>query len=140
MIKRLKYVSRSSRPMTDDEVDAIGRVSAEYNRARGITGVLVEISGVFFQVIEGPRDAVDELFREIRRDTRHQEVLVLSTMDGCESRLFPDWDMKTVRVGSDDAGAEAIKLLLETAIEARNRVTLLSRGIERVVWDEVTGD
>ncbi len=137
MIKRLKYVSQSSTPMTDDEVEAIGRVSAENNRHRGITGVLVEASGVFFQVIEGPHEAVDALLDHIQRDPRHREVLVLSTMSNCGSRLFPDWAMKTVRVGNDDVRAEAIKLLLQTAIEARNRVTTLSRGIERIVWGEV---
>jgi len=139
MMKRLKYVSRSVTPMTDEEVIEIGRVSAENNRRRGITGVLVETSGVFFQVIEGPREAVDALLSHIERDPRHQEVLVLSTMHACESRLFPDWAMKTVRVGYDDIRAEAIKLLLESAIEARNRVASLSSGIERIVWGEVAG-
>jgi hypothetical protein len=137
MIKRLKYVSRSSTAMTDAEVAEIGRVSAEDNLQRGITGVLVEASGVFFQVIEGPTEAVDHVFAQIRRDPRHREVLLLNTMLDCESRMFPDWAMKTVRVGNDDVRAEAIKLLLETAIEARNRVATLSSGIERIVWGEV---
>lgn len=75
MIKRLKYVSHSSTPMTDDEVDAIGRASAEGNRRRGITEVLVEASGVCFQVIEGPREAVDDVFRRIQEDPRHEGEL-----------------------------------------------------------------
>jgi hypothetical protein len=137
LLKRLKYVSRSATLMTDDEVAAIGRVAAETNRALEISGVLVEASGVFFQVIEGPAKAVDDLVRRIERDPRHQELLVLNTMNDCESRIFPDWAMKTIRVGNDDIRAAAIKLLLETAIEAQNRVALLSSGIERFVWGEV---
>jgi len=139
MLKRLKYLSRAATEMTDDEVIEIGKVSAENNQKRDITGVLVEASGVFFQVIEGPSEAVDAVFRTIERDPRHRDVLVLNTMNDCKSRLFPDWYMRTVRVGNDDVRANAIKLLLETAIEAQNRVDLLSGGIERIVWGEVSG-
>jgi len=139
MIKRLKYVSQAAEPMTDDEVALIGQVSAKNNERRDVTGVLVEASGVFFQVIEGPPGAVDDLFNHIQRDPRHREVLLLSTRSNCESRLFPGWGMQTRRIGNDDVRAEAIKMLLQTAIEARNRVTTLSRGIERIVWGEVAG-
>jgi len=140
MLKRLKYISRSSSPMSSDEISELARVSVENNKESDITGVLVEASGIFFQVIEGPADAVDTLYKRISADPRHDEILLLNTMENCPGRLFPQWAMKTVSLGAEDIRTEAIKLLLETAVEGHQRLQLLSSGIERFVWAEVSAN
>jgi hypothetical protein len=140
MFKRLKYISRSSSNMTSEEVSALAKTSVENNKAADITGVLVEASGIFFQVIEGPTDAVDALYKRISADPRHNELLLLNTMENCATRLFPQWAMKTVSLGAEDMRTEAIKLLLETAVETHQRLRLLSGGIERFVWAEVSAN
>ncbi len=100
----------------------------------------MEGAGSFFQGTEEPSAAVDSLYTRIRADPRHTEILLVNTMENCERRMFPQWAMKTVRVASDDIRAEAIKLLLETAVEAHARLDQLSNGIERFVWAEMTGN
>ncbi|MCO4764542.1 MAG: BLUF domain-containing protein [Myxococcales bacterium] len=140
MFKRLKYISRASKRMRPDAISALAKASAENNRRADITGILVETSGIFFQVIEGPAEAVDALFQRISADPRHQELLILNTMDNCDTRLFPQWAMQTVSLRSDDIRADAIKLLLDTAVEGQRRVQLLSGGIERFVWTEVAAN
>ena len=137
-LKRIKYISRSASRLSVEEVEEIRTVSARNNRREGITGVLVETGGLFFQVIEGPEASVDRLYKRIGDDPRHKELFLLNVMHRVDSRLFPDWAMKTVQLHRGDPRTEAIKLLLETAVESHRRVQNLSRGIERVVWGEIT--
>ena len=61
-------------------------------------------------------------------------------MENCETRMVPQWARKSVRVASDDIRTEVIKLLFETAVEAHARLELLSNGVERFVWAEMTGN
>ena len=136
-LKRVKYISRSSRPLTDAEVDEIRAVSQKNNIQANITGVLVETGGLFFQLIEGPEDSVDQLYKRISEDPRHEEILLLNTMNDVEGRLYPDWAMKTVHLRKVDPRAEGIRLLLETAVENHRRVQSLSKGIERIVWGDI---
>jgi len=136
-LKRIKYISRSSRPLTDAEVEEIREVSEKNNRQANITGVLVETGGLFFQLIEGPSESVDRLYKRISEDPRHEEILLLNTMSDVEERLYPDWAMKTVHLRKVDPRAEGIRLLLETAVENHRRVQSLSKGIERIVWGDI---
>jgi len=140
MIKRLKYISRSTEFMSEEKIQQLAQKSIQNNQAKDITGVLVVASGIFFQVIEGPEKAVNALYEKISNDTRHGELLLLNTRINCETRLFPEWAMKTVRLGATDTRAEAIKLLLETAVESHKRLHSLTEGIERFVWAEVSAN
>ena len=137
MIKRLKYISRSSEPMSPEQMAALSARSNRNNERDGVTGILIEASGLFFQVIEGPPESVDRLYARICADPRHSEILPLQIMWDAPKRLFPDWGMKTVPLGSDNLRSDSIKLLLETTIESHRRVDLLMRGVERVVWSEM---
>jgi hypothetical protein len=134
MLKRIKYISRTSQPLSEEQVQRIRDVSVTNNVREHITGILIEVQGIFFQVMEGPAEAVDHLYERISRDERHTEMLLLSSMDNLPSRMFPDWAMKTVQLGETDGRTDAIKLLLETTVEAHARVEHLTSGIERVVW------
>ena len=140
MLKRLKYVSRSSREMTEEEIVELGRVSVFNNRRDEITGILVEASGLFFQVIEGEDSVVDALYDRILADDRHTEMLLLNVQRDIERRLFPAWAMKTVRLGPHDERTAAIKLLIETAVESHRRVEQLASGIERLVWSTMSAE
>ncbi len=95
-MKRIKYISRFAAPMTARDIERIAAQSAAKNRKLGITGLLMATGGVFFQVIEGPDDALDKLYSRILRDPRHRDVLTLRVEEGNLTRLFPGWEMKKV--------------------------------------------
>ena len=59
------YCSRASEGVNDVEVDRIIQFSQRRNVARGITGLLVFGSGVFFQWIEGPTADVQNLIASL---------------------------------------------------------------------------
>lgn len=75
------------------EVGRILAVSRRNNRERDIGGMLYYGNGYFFQVLEGPRDAVNEAYNRISTDPRHKDVHILS-MKNVDERMFEDWTMK----------------------------------------------
>ena len=90
------YCSRASAGVVEAAVADIIAAARRWNPARGITGLLVCGSGVFFQWIEGPRDNVMQLMDRIRADPRHEHVVTLSETEEVRERLFSEWDMELV--------------------------------------------
>ena len=141
MLKRVSYISRFSKPLTHDEIDQLATDAAERNRSLGVTGMLMSSGGIFYQVLEGPIDAVDSLFQKIAVDPRHTDVLVLSVQEEVEDRQFPSWAMKKVNL--DEAAVtrlEPIKALLEAIVEQRETMQRLMRVLSRSVWQELMDD
>jgi uncharacterized Fe-S cluster-containing MiaB family protein len=96
LLHQVAYCSRAAREVDDSDVDRIVATARRTNPRQGITGLLVFGSGVFFQWLEGPRDHVTGLMDQIRRDPRHDEVVMLSQSEEVRERLFPDWSMELV--------------------------------------------
>lgn len=88
------YCSRAAAGLGDADVDRILESARRRNPILGITGVLVCGGGVFFQMLEGPRDNVGRLMDLLRGDARHHSIMVLSEMEEMRERLFPSWDME----------------------------------------------
>ena len=76
-IIRLTYVSKFSRPLSREEINQIGEISERNNSNQNLTGMLVALGGMFFQVIEGQKDKVEKLFDKICKDDRHNRVIMI---------------------------------------------------------------
>jgi Sensors of blue-light using FAD len=98
---RLLYVSRSNGPQTTTVTSSILMQAQTHNRAQGITGVLCQGQGFFFQVLEGERSRVNALYRRICADARHKDVELLRYEDITE-RQFDRWAMALVNLSADD--------------------------------------
>jgi hypothetical protein len=138
MMKRIKYVSRYTKPLTESELEDLGRGAAAKNAELGVTGVLMASGGLFYQVIEGPPEAVDELFATIEGDERHTDVLVLDTEEGVTSRLFPEWSMEVVNL---DAASHVrlmpLKVLMLAVYDQQKLVDKMIWAIERTLKHEL---
>ena len=99
MLVRLMYTSRAVSPVDQEELSAILRQSKATNPARGITGVLCccNTGGVFIQVLEGGRAAVNRLYNRIVADPRHTDVTLL-TYEEIAERRFAGWSMGQVHM------------------------------------------
>lgn len=97
MLVRLLYASRSAGPIDDHVVQSILECSRDRNPEHGITGLLCIQPGeqVFLQVIEGARQVVNELYRNIIRDPRHTDVTLLAYAE-IQERRFASWKMGSV--------------------------------------------
>jgi hypothetical protein len=138
MFKRITYVSRYAKPLTADEIDTLGEKAAEKNRELGLSGLLMASGGLFYQVLEGPPEVVDQIFDTIERDDRHTDVLLLSSVGPVERRLFSDWSMKTINL---DAEAHVrllpVKGLIKAVYEQQRLVDNMIGVIERTLQYEM---
>jgi hypothetical protein len=98
---RLLYASRAVGPQTTTVTDAILSIAQGANRQRGITGVLCQGQGLYLQVLEGERSAVNRLYNRISQDRRHQDVELL-LLEEISQRRYADWAMAHVRLAEDD--------------------------------------
>lgn len=97
MLVRLMYASRAVPAVDAEELQALLRQCRANNPAHGITGVLCFASGVFLQVLEGGRGAVNRLYNRIVADPRHTAVELLAYED-IDERRFAGWAMGQVHV------------------------------------------
>ena len=98
MLVRLMYASRAAASVDQEELIAILRKSKANNPPLGVTGVLCFSEGVFLQVLEGGRSAVNRLYNRITSDSRHTQVELLSYAEIGERR-FAGWSMGQVDMG-----------------------------------------
>lgn len=138
-LKQIKYISSFSRELTRKEIDQLIEVAAANNKRDGITGIIVVIGKLFFQIIEGPSKQIDALYARILEDNRHVDVLLLNEEWGVRDRLFPDWSMKRFDLSSASKSKLApMRALLETIVESRRRIEVLMRTLEIAIWEELT--
>ncbi|WP_420369916.1 BLUF domain-containing protein [Curtobacterium sp. L1-20] len=88
----LIYSSVSTRPLGEDDLEALLEQSRESNEREDITGVLLFRNGYFLQVLEGPDAAVRAKLDRIKHDERHTQVRVILE-ELVEDRQFPEWTM-----------------------------------------------
>jgi len=138
MFKRIKYISRFAKPLTKEDIDEIVRISEENNVRNDLTGALMASGGIFFQVVEGPKEAVDSLWNALQADARHKDLLLLRAEEGELPRLFPEWRMKKVDLDrSSGERVEPIKAILQTVLRQSQMIYELTGVLERVAWSEM---
>lgn len=120
-LTRVVYFSRSAMPENLDElereIDRILTLSQRNNAEAGVTGALVFSNGAFGQLLEGPTDAVEEIFERIQSDERHHDVTVLD-LKLVARREFPEWSMGYV--GSRPSHAAAFSVREDLSLESKN--------------------
>lgn len=102
MLVRALYVSRATGPQTGTVTANILAASQAHNAQHGVSGVLCQGQGLYLQVLEGERAAVNRLYARILADPRHHDVQMLSFEDIAQRR-YPDWTMAHVLLPDDDA-------------------------------------
>lgn len=95
MLVRLMYASRAAAGIDPEELAAILRQSRGANAQHGITGVLCYSGGIFLQVLEGGRGAVNRLYNRIVADPRHRDA-ELMLYEEITERRFAGWAMGQV--------------------------------------------
>ncbi len=103
----LIYSSVPARPMNDDELKELLHVSREANLKYSVTGMLIYLPEMFMQLIEGQRAHIEQLYQNIRKDSRHFQVNTVRE-GPIDQRFFPDW---TMAFKQDDTGRGDIDIL-----------------------------
>ena len=77
---------------SEHELGAILESSVRHNQLNGITGMLLYYRGGLMQVLEGEDLQVQETYGRICADTRHRDILTLSSSE-IPGRHFENWSM-----------------------------------------------
>jgi hypothetical protein len=89
---QIMYSSQATKPMTVTDLEKILTDARAGNQARNVTGALVYVDGVFFQILEGDQAIVRNLMANIASDTRHHSVKVFYQAQ-VDVRAFQSWSM-----------------------------------------------
>lgn len=89
---RLMYISIATQEMSTTQLTALLEEARTRNQEHQITGMLLYKNRRFIQLLEGPRDAVEKIYRDIREDDRNAGNIVIEKSE-IENRLFSDWKM-----------------------------------------------
>jgi hypothetical protein len=81
--------------VSNETISHLVEQSAQANKAREITGLLLLAGNKYLQVLEGPYHDVNRLYGNIIRDARHCDVELI-TFEPMESRYFEQWNMRLV--------------------------------------------
>jgi hypothetical protein len=131
MLVRLMYASRAVPSVDLDALMAIQRSSTAGNPVQGITGVLCFSEGIFLQVLEGGRSAVNRLYNRIAGDPRHTDVELLSYEEISERR-FAAWSMGQVNMSRLNPG-----LLLKYSERAVLDPYAVSGSVSMALFEEL---
>jgi len=92
MLIQLIYASRCSRVLGPADVKDILSASQRNNTRAGITGALCLNNGIFLQLLEGDRTAVNALYHRLLKDDRHRDTAILDLSE-IPHRRFTGWSM-----------------------------------------------
>lgn len=123
-LEHLAYISHAAAGMSKERIRAILEQSRRNNVAQRITGHLQCHGGCFFQILEGPAPALDELLARLRADPRHADLRVLYR-ESLDRRQFADWSMGFGPCQSDPAQdqiRQRMEDLYESAPTSAHRV------------------
>ncbi len=107
------------------EIGSILSVARTKNKKAGISGALLFNGKAFAQVLEGPLDAVEQIFEQIQCDERHSDVVMLRNAES-EERVFSDWSMAY-------ANPEAVKALPNAEIDLDEAFAHPAMSAEKVM-------
>lgn len=121
------YESEATTALSSGDVFRIVETSSKNNLENDLTGCLIYKDARFFQMLEGPQDAVDTLLARLRKDPRHTNIEVLISAQ-ISRRSFPNWRMKRV-AASSTASLDVISPdLSKTATGVRQAVIEFLKG------------
>lgn len=89
-ILSLLYLSHSTGPL--GAIDGIIATSRARNPSLGLTGALLFTGDYFAQVLEGTAESIDTLMAKVRKDRRHEEIIVIAR-EPIVTRRFGSWSM-----------------------------------------------
>ncbi len=120
-LSSLLYISRSSFPPADAEI-MVGQIVAAaraWNADFGVTGALLFTGTHFAQQLEGEAQTIDTLLDRLRRDSRHDQLMIVDRRALAE-RHFSDWTM-AYHGPSQFVSGHVTRLLIDSSPADRRR-------------------
>ena len=91
-VYQVLYRSRATAPLSEEQMQQLLEKARRFNVEHRISGLLLYSAGQFVQVLEGPEQAVWDLYTSIQQDARHTQVVTVSAGQAA-GRHFAGWSM-----------------------------------------------
>lgn len=88
----IAYVSSAVRPMDSAAMEVLLADARDFNRAQGVTGVLLHRDGCFMQYFEGSPAGMARVYERIHASKQHTGLIELMNHP-ITARSFADWTM-----------------------------------------------
>ena len=88
----LIYASQEAHEFSKQDIVELLSNARKKNQQLDVHGMLLYDKGSFFQILEGDKDIIHDLFDEIVKDDRHQKVTKI-IFEAIPDMFFPDWSM-----------------------------------------------
>jgi hypothetical protein len=88
----LAYLSTCVKPFSTEEIEALLFKCRAFNSGVGVSGALLLHNRTFFQYLEGPPEAVRQVYKRIKDSARHTSITELLNAP-VDKRLFSNWTM-----------------------------------------------
>lgn len=88
----VSYMSNQASVLSEKDIEKLLFQVREKNKHLAITGLLLLIQGKFIQYIEGPEEEINNVYKKIKQDPRHNDLLLLDKGE-LNERQFNDWSM-----------------------------------------------
>ena len=113
------YTSVQTHPLSESQIAQLMDQSRMRNREHDITGILLHVKDTFFQVLEGPSEAIEALYGKILADPRHTRVTKI-IFEPIARRYFGDSRMALATLSP----AELSAMLQEANPERREQALM----------------
>lgn len=143
---QVSYVSRTSEPLSSEQLLDLLLQCRKNNTQTGVTGMLLYANGTFLQAIEGEEAVIDNLVELIWKDPRHADIQLLSRRE-IEQREYADWSMGFEQI--TDEGLPDVDGLKDFGLSDFNFdylvghepvVNLLMHHYRQPHWDQLLGE
>lgn len=141
MLYQLMYSSQSTSEPSMVALTLLLDRARLQNAARGITGALFFVDGVFVQILEGERDVVTQLLAQIRQDPRHEQLTVIAEQP-ITQRVFTSWSMawlnpdaRAIATWAQLDGTTCINEVLGMLQRNPNRLPAMMENIVQAIGD-----
>ncbi|QLE01967.1 BLUF domain-containing protein [Galbibacter sp. BG1] len=88
----LCYYSTEAKDLRTEDFKHILEAANRFNKEHNISGCLIYHNGHFMQLLEGPKEIIEDLYEHIKQDKRHRKIHLM--FSGFKSgRIFKEWSM-----------------------------------------------
>lgn len=105
MIYQLTYCSKAVPHISPKDMADILEVAIKNNKENDLTGCLVFIENTFIQILEGEKQKVEDLYKNLMFDDRHREIKLIS-QGTTQKRFFSEWGMAYYPFSKKSKGSE----------------------------------
>lgn len=97
----LIYRSQARQDLTANDISDILEKARKFNSKNKITGCLLYHNNEFIQILEGEKETLHNLYKNIEKDPRHINVILLAEAEK-QDRIFPNWSMAYHEIKTED--------------------------------------